>query len=56
MSNKQYEIPTGDRVTISPTLKKEIKKRFQTDRENRFQRADLSIPRKEGTNDYNKYM
>ena len=41
MSNS-YQIPTGKRVTISESLEKEIKKRFQEDRSNRFQLFLLS--------------
>ncbi|MBT5445016.1 MAG: hypothetical protein HOK91_19735 [Gammaproteobacteria bacterium] len=42
MPKQSYRIPTGNRVTISKNLEQEIKKRFENDRENRFQLFLLS--------------
>lgn len=42
MTKSTYEIPTGSRVKLSPSLTEEIKKRFADDRENRFQLFILS--------------
>ena len=54
--SQSYEIPTGKRVTISEELENEIRQRFETDRENRFELFLLSSGiRKKYLNKNGKY-